>query len=101
MRYGRSLQRLPVIALPGSERTTRGYAGARMVILDEAARVADSYSPRSDRPWRPWTELDRAVHASASEDFSTEAGSETTSGPRSGCPPKCPRFTKEYLDEAS
>jgi hypothetical protein len=30
-----------VIALPGSEKTTRGYAGARMVILDEAARVPD------------------------------------------------------------
>ena len=31
-----------VIALPGSERTTRGYAGARMIILDEAARVDDA-----------------------------------------------------------
>jgi hypothetical protein len=30
-----------IIALPGSEKTTRGYAGARMVILDEAARVPD------------------------------------------------------------
>jgi hypothetical protein len=29
------------IALPGSEKTTRGYAGARMVILDEASRVDD------------------------------------------------------------
>ena len=31
-----------VIALPGSERTTRGYAGARMVIIDEAAQVDDA-----------------------------------------------------------
>lgn len=30
-----------VIALPGSERTTRGYAGARLIILDEASRVED------------------------------------------------------------
>jgi hypothetical protein len=30
-----------VIALPGSERTTRGYAGAKLIILDEAARVDD------------------------------------------------------------
>lgn len=30
-----------VLALPGSEKTTRGYAGARMIILDEAARVPD------------------------------------------------------------
>ena len=28
-----------VLALPGSEKTTRGYAGAHMMILDEAARV--------------------------------------------------------------
>ena len=30
-----------VIALPGSERTVRGYAGARLIVLDEAARVDD------------------------------------------------------------
>lgn len=30
-----------IIALPGSTTTTRGYAGARMVILDEAARLPD------------------------------------------------------------
>jgi Terminase large subunit, T4likevirus-type, N-terminal len=30
-----------VLALPGTERTTRGYAGADLVIIDEAARVED------------------------------------------------------------
>jgi hypothetical protein len=30
-----------VIALPGSERTVRGYAGARLIVLDEAARIDD------------------------------------------------------------
>jgi hypothetical protein len=30
-----------VLALPGSEKTTRGYAAANMVITDEAARVDD------------------------------------------------------------
>jgi hypothetical protein len=30
-----------VIALPGSEKTTRGYAGARLIVLDEASRVDD------------------------------------------------------------
>ncbi len=30
-----------VIALPGSERTVRGYAGARLIVLDEAARIED------------------------------------------------------------
>lgn len=28
-----------IIALPGSENTTRGYAGVRLVLIDEAARV--------------------------------------------------------------
>jgi hypothetical protein len=31
-----------VISLPGAERTLRGYAGARQVVLDEAARIDDS-----------------------------------------------------------
>jgi terminase large subunit-like protein len=31
-----------VIALPGSEKTVRGYAGARLVVLDEAARIDDA-----------------------------------------------------------
>jgi len=31
-----------IIALPGSERTVRGYAGAKLIVLDEAARIDDS-----------------------------------------------------------
>lgn len=31
-----------VLALPGSERTTRGYAGADLVVIDEAARIDDA-----------------------------------------------------------
>jgi Terminase large subunit, T4likevirus-type, N-terminal len=30
-----------VVSLPGSERTTRGYSKAALIILDEAARIAD------------------------------------------------------------
>jgi hypothetical protein len=30
-----------IIALPGTERTVRGYAGANLIIIDEAARVDD------------------------------------------------------------
>jgi hypothetical protein len=30
-----------IISLPGSERTTRGYSGATLVVMDEAARVPD------------------------------------------------------------
>jgi hypothetical protein len=31
-----------IISLPGSERTTRGYSGATLVVMDEAARVDDT-----------------------------------------------------------
>ena len=31
-----------IIALPGSEATTRGYSAATLVVVDEASRVADS-----------------------------------------------------------
>jgi hypothetical protein len=30
-----------IVALPGTERTIRGYAGASLVVIDEAARVED------------------------------------------------------------
>ena len=30
-----------VVSLPGSERTTRGYSKARLIVLDEAARIDD------------------------------------------------------------
>ena len=30
-----------IISLPGSEKTTRGYSGATLIIMDEAARVPD------------------------------------------------------------
>ena len=41
-----------VIALPGSEKTTRGYAGARLIILDEAAELTTTCSPHSGRQWQ-------------------------------------------------
>ena len=31
-----------VVSLPGSERTTRGYSKAALIILDEAARIRTS-----------------------------------------------------------
>src|SRR5215475_10287256 len=30
-----------IVALPGSEKTVRGYSGANLIILDEASRVED------------------------------------------------------------
>ena len=90
-----------VVALPGSERTTRGYAGARLVILDEASRVEDSLlaslrptmatvdgrllalsTPAGQRGWfhKSWTEGEdwHRIRVPASES---------------------PRLSKEFLDE--
>lgn len=90
-----------VIALPGSQRTVRGYAGASLVILDEAAQVDDELlaalrptmatvggslimlsTPFGKRGefYRAWTEGEgwTRVRVPASE---------------------CPRLSKEFLDE--
>jgi hypothetical protein len=91
-----------VIALPGSEKTTRGYAGAKLIIIDEAARVDDALlaavrpmmavvdgslialsTPAGKRGWfyESWTSGDPTWHrvrVPASE---------------------CPRLTKAFLDE--
>ncbi len=90
-----------VVALPGSERTTRGYAGARLVILDEAARVDDELlaalrptmatvdgslvmltTPAGKRGefYRAWTEGEARTRVRV---------------PAS----KCPRLSKEFLEE--
>ncbi len=38
------VNRSRIIALPESERTVRGYSGARLLVVDEAARVGDALS---------------------------------------------------------
>src|SRR5207249_8810164 len=43
------VNRSRIIALPESERTIRGYSGARLLVVDEAARVDDGLY-RSVRP---------------------------------------------------
>lgn len=91
-----------VVALPGSERTVRGYAGAKLILLDEAARVEDDLlaalrpmlatvngslialtTPAGKRGWfyEAWTSGDDTWHrvrVSAS---------------------KCPRLSKAFLAE--
>jgi len=90
-----------IVSLPGQEQTVRGYAGVSLLVVDEAARVADSlyYSvrpmlavsngrlialstPRGNRGWfyeawhsaEPWTKWE--IPAS-----------------------KCPRIRPEFLEE--
>lgn len=91
-----------VIALPGSSITVRGYAKARLIILDEAARVDDELlaalrpmmatvdgslialtTPYGKRGWfyEAWTGGDKSWHR--------------VRVPAS----QCPRLSKEFLDE--
>src|SRR5262249_29588723 len=91
-----------ILALPGSERTIRGYAGADLIVLDEAARIEDELlaalrpmlatkngrlvaltTPFGKRGWfyEAWTGGDQAWH-------------------RVRVPATdCPRITKEFLAE--
>ena len=91
-----------IISLPGSERTTRGFSGATMVIMDEAARCDDELlaavmpmlattqgqfialsTPKGRRGWffETWTHGDEAW---------TRISVPAT---------KCPRITAEFLEE--
>jgi len=91
-----------ILALPGSERTVRGYAAADLVVIDEAARVEDELLAAL-RPMMATRSNARLVA------LSTPAGKrgwfyETwTSGQewhRVKIPAsKCPRITKAFLDE--
>ena len=93
-----------ILALPGTEKTIRGYAAADLVVIDEAARVEDELlaavrpmlatssgggrlialtTPAGKRGWffDAWTSCDTAWHR--------------TCVPASACP----RITQAFLDE--
>lgn len=91
-----------IVALPGSEKTTRGYAGVSLAIIDEAARVEDELiaairpmlattqgrlialtTPRGKRGWfyESWIDQEGPW-----ERFRI-------------APDMCPRITKEFLAE--
>jgi Terminase large subunit, T4likevirus-type, N-terminal len=90
-----------VVSLPGKEQTTRGYSGASLLILDEAARVPDELY-YSTRPML-------AVSGGALMLLSTPFGrrgvfyEEWTQGEgweRYEVPAtECPRITPEFLEE--
>ena len=89
-----------VLALPGSEKTTRGYAGAHMIILDEAARVPDDLVTAL-RP--AMAVVDGSLIALSTPagqrgffyEAWTEGGEEWTKVMVTAN--QCPRLTKEYL----
>lgn len=91
-----------VVALPGSERTTRGYAAVKLVVIDEAARVEDDLL-QAVRPMLATTNGSLVA-------LSTPAGkrgwfyeawiSETSDWHRVRVPAsECPRISKEFLAE--
>jgi terminase large subunit-like protein len=91
-----------ILALPGNEATLRGYSGARLIVLDEAARVPDDlyYSLRPmlavsggrlialTTPWgkRGW------FHAEYTEGGADWERVKVTAH-------ECPRITPEFLEE--
>lgn len=90
-----------IIALPGSERTLRGYAGAKLILLDEAARIEDELMAAL----RPMMATVDGSLIMMSTPFGKRgefyrAWSEGEGWTRIRVPAsECPRLTKEFLDE--
>lgn len=92
-----------ILALPGTERTIRGYAAADMIVIDEAARVEDELLA-AVRPMMATTEgggrLIALTTPAGKRGFFYEAwtGDETWTRVRVTAD-ECPRISKEFLDE--
>ena len=90
-----------IISLPGSERTTRGYSAATLIVMDEASRVPDELLA-SVRPMLATTN-GRFIGLSTPagkrgwfyESWAHGEGWERTSVKGADCP----RITKEFLEE--
>lgn len=91
-----------ILALPGTERTVRGYAGASLVVIDEAARVEDDLLA-AVRPMMATKSEGRLIA------LTTPAGKrgwfyDAWIGPGDWTRVKvpaseCPRISKDFLDE--
>jgi hypothetical protein len=90
-----------IVALPGDERTIRGFAGAALIVLDEAARVEDELLG-AIRPMLA-TSQGRLIALSTpagKRGFFYEAWHGDESWHRVRVPAsECPRITKQFLDE--
>jgi hypothetical protein len=90
-----------IVALPGDERTIRGFAGAALIVLDEAARVEDKLLG-AIRPMLA-TSQGRLIALSTpagKRGFFYEAWHGDKSWHRVRVPAsECPRITKQFLDE--
>jgi hypothetical protein len=90
-----------IVALPGDERTIRGYAGATLVVIDEAARVEDELLS-AVRPMLA-TSNGRLIALSTprgKRGFFYEAWHGGEAWHRVRVPAsECPRISKDFLDE--
>ena len=92
-----------ILALPGTEKTIRGYAAAKLVVVDEAARCEETLLA-AVRPMLAVTKGGGRLIA-----LSTQAGKRgwfyeawvgTDDWHRTQVPAsECPRISKEFLDE--
>ncbi len=90
-----------IIALPESEKTIRGYSGARLLVIDEASRVPDDLY----RAVRPMLAVSRGrllclSSAWAKVGFFHEAWTAGEGWERvKVTAPECPRISAEFLEE--
>jgi hypothetical protein len=91
-----------VIALPGTERTVRGYAAADLVVLDEAARVEDDLlaAVRPMMATKAGGRLIGLTTPAGKRGWFYEAWTKGEEWNRVKVPASdCPRISKEFLDE--
>ena len=91
-----------IIALPGTERTVRGYAGADLVVIDEAARVEDELLA-AVRPMMATKAGGRLIalstpHGRRGWFFEAWTGDDSWHRVKVAAT-DCPRITQEFLDE--
>lgn len=91
-----------IIALPGTERTIRGIAGADLIVIDEAARVEDELLA-AVRPMMATKAKGRLIALTTpagKRGWFYEAWTSDTEWTRvKVAASDCPRISKEYLDE--
>jgi hypothetical protein len=90
-----------ILALPGTEKTVRGYAGAALVVIDEASRVEDSLL-QAVRPMMATSQgrLIALTTPAGKRGWFYEAWIGDGNWHRVKVPASmCPRISKEFLDE--
>lgn len=91
-----------ILALPGTERTVRGYAGASLVVIDESARVEDELlaAVRPMMATKAEGRLIALTTPAGKRGWFYDAWTGDGDWTRVRVPAsQCPRISKEFLDE--